>query len=112
MTNVNVVTDNRIEGFHCWPNAPGRLEFLRYSHRHIFDIRSYFAVSDNDRQIEIIETQHKIAAFIKARYGDPAIFGSLSCEAIAEIIINEFPGCVSCQVLEDGMGGAIARKEA
>ena len=104
----NVVCHLYIEGFHRWEQAPEHLKFLSYKHRHIFVIRVKFSVQDNNREIEIIETQKKIKDFIKRRFGvndEVCDFGNMACEDIAELIINEF-NAESAEVLEDGFGGA------
>lgn len=101
-----VITYNQVEGFHRYPNAPKRCGFLRYKHRHVFEIRCKFEVSSNDREIEIITKQWEIDNFINCIYGKPANFGCMSCEDIAQSLLLRFPEMTECQVLEDGYGGA------
>lgn len=103
---ILVITNNRIEGIHYWKEAIPPVEYLKYPHRHIFWIRCKFAVDYDDRDVEIIMTQNEIEEHINTKYGRPADFGSLSCEMIAKEILNNFDKCVSCEVLEDGYGGA------
>ena len=103
---TSVITVNHIEGFHCWPDAPDTLSYLKDRHRHVFVIECNFKVSHDDRQIEIISQQHQIEEFIRDRHGIPAGFGSMSCEAIAREIVDFYPDCISCTVREDGFGGA------
>lgn len=105
-----VITHNLIEGYHCYPGAPKEVSFLSNRHRHIFVIRCAFEVIDSNREIEIFMQQKKIDEFIISNYGKPAEFYSLSCEMIAEIIINNFNNCVEVEVLEDGFGGAIIQR--
>lgn len=96
-----------VEGFHRWAEAPLHLNFLSYKHRHIFDIRAKFEVSENNREIEIIETQDIMRRYIEEKYkkGMCCDFGNMSCEDIAEELLNKF-NAHSVQVLEDGFGGA------
>lgn len=97
-----------VEGFHRWPEAPDSLNYLRNRHRHIFQIRMEIPVSNNDREIEIIQKQHQISSYLKDRYStgySPCEFGSASCEQIAQELL-EFFHAASCTVLEDGYGGA------
>lgn len=101
-----VITYNEIEGTHYWQDAPPIVEYLKHEHRHVFQIRCEFAVKDSDREIEIFIQQNRIKNFIKDAHGEPALFGKMSCEMIAEEIMQYFPKCKSCEVLEDGYGGA------
>lgn len=97
-----------VEGFHRWPDAPDNLDYLRDRHRHIFQIRMEFEVSHGDREIEINERQQEIREWLTAKYtpdNRACEFGNLSCEHIAEELLITF-GAASCQVLEDGYGGA------
>ena len=107
---TRVITCNEIEGLHYWYNAPLQQGYLKYPHRHIFEIRCQFEVAHSDRDIEIIKKQNEIYEYIENRFRRPADFAKMSCEMIAEMIIRQF-GCVSCEVLEDGKGGAIVFKE-
>lgn len=102
----HIITHNEIEGFHYYPNAPKFCEYLANKHRHIFTIECWFEVSHNEREIEIIEMQHRIENMIANKFGRPANFDSMSCESIAETIMNEFYNIESCIVTEDGNGGA------
>lgn len=107
MMKREVVTYNSIEGFHKWPGAPAGLEYLAARHRHLFEIRCRFTVTHNDREIEINRQQNTIEGFLVSHFGRPCEFEEMSCESIAEVIMNRFgESCVSCQVLEDGYGGA------
>lgn len=103
-----------VEGFHRWPDAPSNLEYLRSRHRHIFQIRMEFEVSHGDREIEINLRQSEVKRFLLAKYAAADLndgvegaceFGAMSCEQIAEKLLDRF-GAASCQVLEDGYGGA------
>lgn len=102
-----------VEGFHHWPGAPDNLSYLRTRHRHVFQIRIEFEVSHGDREVEINQRQTEIKSYLLQKYipadscrQDRACeFGAMSCEQIAEELLEHF-GAVSCQVLEDGYGGA------
>lgn len=101
-----VDTYNVVEGFHYYPGAPEFCAYLSARHRHLFVIRCKFEVTHNDREIEINDAQHQIAAKLHEYYGTPCEFCSLSCESIAQFLLNNFESMVECQVLEDGYGGA------
>lgn len=107
-----VITHNQIIGSHYWNDAPETCAYLRDRHRHVFDIRCKFAVTHCDREIEINEMQDAISDHFYMMFptdGAGVMFGNMSCEDIAVYCIDEF-GCVECQVLEDGFGGANVRK--
>ena len=101
---IFVKTYNEIEGWHYWDNAPIKVDFLRYLHRHIFHIITEFEVSGADREIEIIMKQWEIEKYLKEKYD--GMFMEMSCEMIAAEILEHF-GAVRCEVNEDGKGGAI-----
>ena len=48
---TSIITVNHIEGFHCWPDAPDTLRYLKDRHRHIFVIECNFKVSHDAREI-------------------------------------------------------------
>ncbi len=101
-----IITYNVIEGIHNYPNAPEVVDFLSYPHRHNFVIRCKAEVSHNNREIEIILLQRKIERKLKQNFGSFCIFKSMSCEDIAEWLLNEFVELNYVEVLEDGYGGA------
>ena len=103
---IYVITYNVIEGIHYWENAPVPVEYLKNAHRHNFIVRCKFEVKHDDRELEIIKQQNKINNFFKDKFGVPAMFEQMSCEMIAKQILSHFYDCVSCEVLEDGFGGA------
>lgn len=102
---VSVITNIDIEGFHMWKDAPEVVNFLRAEHRHIFNIVCYFPVTDLDRELEIFMLEWKIKDYIKNKWGEPARFGTYSCEMIALDILKEF-NCSEVSVKEDNKGGA------
>lgn len=95
-----------VEGLHQWPdcNLP-HVEYLAHLHRHTFQIVCESEVNHNNRDIEFIDLKHKVKHHIATRYYDPAYgccnFGSMSCEAIAEGLM-EFFGFDKVSVSEDG----------
>jgi hypothetical protein len=94
-----------VEGLHHWPecNLP-HVEYLRYFHRHTFGISARAEVSHGDRDIEFIDLKHKIKQYVAKRWYDQAYgccnFGTMSCEQIAEAILDNF-GLCRCSVSED-----------
>lgn len=107
----SIIVQFTFEGVHHWPDCdiPGVL-FLRDKHRHIFHVKAVKKVEHNDRDVEIIMLKRDMEKFVKKAFFKPtpeaaADLGSLSCEALAEIFIEEFD-LDACQVLEDGENGA------
>jgi hypothetical protein len=111
---IHVVVRLRVEGFHCWAECPlEEVSFLRDRHRHIFHIELSKVVTHSDRDVEIILLKRKVESWLRDTYGMPCEFGSMSCEHIAEAIVEQFD-LSSCTVLEDGENGGtviVARYE-
>lgn len=112
-----IVINLRIEALHNWPEArtiAPQVGFLSDLHRHEFHISCKKQVSHNERDIEIIMFKRDVQQYLKDKYFDAhqniINFGPLSCESIAEELINHFDLEV-CEVLEDGENGAaVVRK--
>ena len=106
-----VVLDFEIVGFHFWPEAIPQVDFLKYPHRHIFQIRVHIEVKHNNRQKEIFIETEKLQNYISNVFGTPANFENMSCEAIAEHILEYGSSYdyTKVEVYEDGKGGAIVQ---
>jgi len=98
----------QFEGFHKWPEAIDHAEsYLALRHRHMFHCTALKRVGHNDRDIEFIELKRMMSNYIKLRFG--LEFGTMSCESIAEHLMNYF--CLDeIEISEDGENGAILRK--
>jgi hypothetical protein len=113
MTKVWITT--ALEGFHCWPEAPESVSFLRQPHRHIFKIRAESEICLS-RQIEFFQFKWAFNDFLVktfpsqsfSTFGRHYDFGSMSCEQIAAKILQEFQSYELCEVSvsEDGENGA------
>lgn len=106
-----IVVRLQVEWLHQWEQCPlEEVSFLKTLHRHIFHIECKKKVTHNDRDIEIIMYKRKIQEFIENKFyevkEDTQVFGNMSCEMIAELLIKEFD-LYSCQVLEDNENGAL-----
>lgn len=96
-----------VEGTHRWAACDiESVAFLRNEHRHIFYIECRKEVSHSDRDIEIILFKREVTEYLKRHFGEPCAFKELSCEMIAENLIQTF-GLSLCMVLEDNENGAI-----
>lgn len=107
-----IVVTLQVEGFHCWPQAPDEVDFLRHRHRHIFHIKCWKNVTHGDRDIEIILFKRAMIHYLNKRYNQEEIyltpileFESKSCEQLAEELCVKFD-LSACEVLEDGENGA------
>jgi len=101
-----VVVNLQYEATHQWSDCPSSLanvDFLKWPHRHMFYICCKKEVSDDNRQIEIIQFKREILLMLDKRFnGD---FKGMSCEMIAKEIMR-IENLAYCSVLEDGENGA------
>lgn len=104
-----VIIKTKVRGFHKWETAPDFCAFLRRRHFHYFHIECRARVSHNNREIEFITFEPVIQRYLLEKYGDPCEFGNMSCEDIAQELLEKFE-LQSCEVTEDGNGGAIVRR--
>ena len=99
-----------VEGFHCWESAPAWCDYLRNTHRHMFNIEMHIPVTEANREIEFIDYQRQIKNTIIEEFGDDkgyAQFGGLSCEHIAQWLLEKYPNATYCMVVEDDNGGSL-----
>lgn len=94
-----------VEGFHAFAKAVEvfgpEIDFLAIRHRHNFGVEMELEVFHNDRDKEFILLQREVKAYLYNKYGMPCEFGNMSCEAIAEELLNEFDA-LKVKVDEDG----------
>ena len=95
-----------VEGLHQWSNCNlSNVEYLKYLHRHTFQIKCRREVNHNDRDVEFIDFKHKIKKYINDNWYDwdyeCCNFKGMSCEHIAENLLINFDLC-RCSVSEDG----------
>lgn len=107
------------EGIHCWPDAPNEVKFLKCPHRHIFNVKAYVEVTQNNREIEFIMLGHRLKGLFKdlAKNDENGVWnmGAMSCEDVAEMTmayIRYKLGLpdeiyISVKVDEDGENGCI-----
>lgn len=103
-------------GLHCWPSCNiDRVNFLRYSHGHTFYFRLYFEVEKLDRELEFFDVKDEVISFLEKKFSSnehPSHilnFGSMSCEHLATLLLNEFQ-CSKVEVSEDNLDGAIVER--
>lgn len=90
------------EAFHRYKNAPNAVDFLRDWHRHIFNVELTFNVVEANREREFFMTKQLIDKYIARNYKGKRF--EMSCEMIAEDLVNEF-NCSEVFVDEDGENG-------
>ena len=104
---IEVFCRFQFEATHSCPSevCPEELPFLCHEHRHIFHVRCVAPVKHDNRDIEFIKMKHDISNYCCARFEHKNI-GNMSCEQIAEQLINFFPYLSRVTVSEDGENGA------
>lgn len=109
-----VIAQLTVAGVHRWEKCPFEdVIYLANFHRHIFHIQVKKQVNHSDRDIEIIRLKNNVTRYLEEKYKPlhtngstkECYFNGLSCEMIAEDLVQQF-GLYSCQVLEDGENGA------
>lgn len=108
---TSIIVRFKVEGTHRWSTCDiEEVKYLQYPHRHQFHIIAKKKVTHDDRDIEFIQLSHQIYDHLYQKYHHPLEkifwFGAMSCEMIAKEILETFH-LDSCEVNEDGEGGAI-----
>jgi hypothetical protein len=84
--STSILITDSFEGFHCWPDAPEPVAFLRVLHRHKFGINVRIATTHADRQVEFFIAKndlHEVLTLVKENLMKNP---SASCETMAEAI--------------------------
>ena len=86
MPTTEIIVRTQFEGFHCWPEAPDDVGFLKNPHRHIFCVEAAFFVSHEERELEFFQVKRLIDLYLVA---NPFPMRS-SCESMANKILTHF----------------------
>ena len=112
-----VIVRLQIDGEHKFPAAKElfpEVAFLSDPHRHMFHIEAKKEVFHDDRDVEFIMFKRDIQDFFKQMYYESEkrthVFGAMSCEMIAKVVMNQFD-CKSVTVWEDLENGATVEAE-
>jgi len=113
----SVVVTFSMEGFHNWPAAKEifpEVAFLSDRHRHMFGFRCYATVTHTDRDKEFILLNREIKTMLQVYY-EKAVpnvleFGAMSCEAIGEWLLDQFPELYKVEVWEDWENGCVVER--
>lgn len=104
---TQVIIQFDVDGFHYWENAIPEVEFLKHPHRHTFTVKCGYEVDELDREKEIFIEREQVKSLLVNEFGEPCMFGPMSCEHIASIIMEKFgPQMRWCEVWEEKTGGA------
>ena len=102
--SVWVTVRSAQEGFHNWPEAPGRKTYLRHRHRHLFHYEVSLQVMELNRQVEFHDLLHSMQDRLSPDWG------AMSCEMIAlelaQFATQQFKMNARVSVFEDGECGA------
>lgn len=102
--------------FHRWPEAPQvrpERSYLASLHRHKFMVRVDISVTGDNREIEFHDLKDNVEAFIGLEQAGGNWPENLSCEMIAERILQWLVGSYperdlySVEVSEDGENGSV-----
>ena len=95
----------KVEGIHCWANAPEHRSYLATLHRHLFYIEVRCNVSHDDREIEF----HDLLDTAKSLFTGGNM-GNKSCEQMARNLATElvqrYQRSFTVEVSEDNECGA------
>jgi 6-pyruvoyl-tetrahydropterin synthase len=105
-----VYCTTRFEGFHCWPQAPKEVAFLRDPHRHEFHVRVEVGVDHLDRDVEFILLKREVDRILGRLRNSPEA-EHWSCEHYAASLWANLRALgyapVRIDVSEDGENGAV-----
>ncbi len=105
---ITVFCTTQFEGFHCWPQAPEPVDFLRSLHRHMFHVRAEKVVNHGDREVEFILLKASLNSQIHELKKEQAKLPlpTWSCETWAIKLLERLK-LSKCEVSEDGENGAV-----
>lgn len=105
---IQVIVQFPIEGFHNYPNAPEKVNFLSFNHRHTFKVKAAYNVINLNREVEIFLCRDELISYLYESFGSPCNFNEMSCEMIGKEILDfgKDDGMVWCEVWEENTGGA------
>ena len=95
-------------GFHCYPDAPEQVAYLRERHRHKFGFTVSMPVTHNEREVEF----HMLQSECIALYANGQLEADgKSCETLAAelagLLCGKYKRSITVEVNEDGECGAV-----
>ena len=109
MSRSSAFVTTCFEGFHCWPDAPEAVGFLRDKHRHVFHVRVDVSVSHSDRDVEFILFKQQLDKDIQS-IAEERDTSTWSCESWCEAILDTYPSAIRVEVSEDNENGAVVQR--
>jgi 6-pyruvoyl-tetrahydropterin synthase len=91
ITKQEIQITASFEGFHHWKDAYKEIEFLKFTHRHIFYVTVKLSVEHDDREVEFIDLKRHLQNICSDLKEDMPFHkhSTHSCEKIAKIIANK-----------------------
>lgn len=77
---TSIVVRHRVAGFHRWPQASGKREYLAERHRHLFHVEVEVEVGHDNREVEFHDLLDHVHQFF---IDNGPEWGIASCETIA-----------------------------
>ncbi len=97
MMQTSVIVKLTVLGLHCWPKAAEvmpEVAYLANLHNHHFEITCKKRVSEDDRQIELIQFRLEVEDYLKRNFYDEIYkccnFKAMSCEHICKDLQEAF----------------------
>lgn len=109
MIKQKIYVTTQKEFFHCYPDAPEEVSYLRDVHRHILHIKASIEVFSSDRELEFIMVKHALDKFLQEKKFEK----ETSCEQVGLAVLAFLQDtCMSfrdieVEVSEDGENGSI-----
>jgi hypothetical protein len=101
---MQIYITTQFEGIHKWDNAPDEVKFLRYPHRHLFNVKVWFSVNHDDRDLEFFIMKRKLNNYILASIDQNDVG---SCEMVCRKIAEMDSRITKVEVNEDNENGAV-----
>lgn len=106
MSNATIWVKFTVEGWHRWPLATGKREYLANKHRHLFHVRVSCKTWHDDREIEF----HDLLDQSKFLFGSGDFYND-SCEHMARLLAQKlatmYRRTFTVEVSEDDECGSI-----
>ena len=110
---IQAVCKFQIEAQHCADDAPPGISQEKFPHAHFFHITAWRRVKFSDRevwpQLLRIEMKNWFRDQFRETVSEQPDLGNSSCAALARWILQHFQ-LDMCEVLEDGLAGAMVTR--
>ncbi len=101
-----IIVKTQFENIHKFLEAPNKVDYLRFPHRHLFYVEIEMEVFHNDRELEFIMVKHHVDNFLRSNPFEVRDSCETMATQICEELIKQYgKRQVSCAVLEDNENG-------